>query len=460
MLRILTCPRGPFAAMLIAALCLSPPHASADQTIRGGARASLSIELDSDTISAAEPIRGKLIFTLHEVKDKTAGSHKAVVVNGPHVDIRLDTGMAQALHTVQFPVPLGQTLKVGHRYELRFSIRMDEAFRELLDKPKEQYVLFKPGRWKLSAMIASPPRPPWDDKRNPLFPELVQQFNSKAVEVRITPALTGESLGKGPVLRAIEQAGADLKLRAISFYAHSGVLTQEELLGQINQAEGRLKADLSDLWLTLKHPPQQLEFFTKPGPELTFKSIEDGPVFLLLEPQQRVRLVFDLRAVHRFRMLDVSQVVHAGTRVDLTAPRAAGVYEMIDDSTGKHWGWVLAYGDPKQATGGPLRPDTKELSEKVVEAILRQDIDALAGLGVPELKAREVIHDLRLRLGPGDVRYHQSTGTSNKVRTVMRVNLAPKGVAPVFARELILEFVRVGDELKLKRASVVEAEPE
>jgi hypothetical protein len=131
---------------------------------------------------------------------------------------------------------------------------------------------------------------------------------------------------------------------------------------------------------------------------------------------------------------------------------------MYDDANKKAWGWVLVRVDKQTLASAGLRPDTSELSAKVAQALFKQDATSLDELAAPGFKSKEIIRQFRFKLGEGDIRYHESTGTTNKVKTVMKINLAPQGQPPVFVRELWLEYVRVGEDLKLTNASVWEVE--
>jgi hypothetical protein len=157
--------------------------------------------------------------------------------------------------------------------------------------------------------------------------------------------------------------------------------------------------------------------------------------------------------------LGVDTVIHTTKTVNLTAPQANGVYEMYDAAHKKHWGWVLVQRKEKNATAvGSLRPDTREISAKVVKAIVARNQGDLEAVAAPGFRARQVLKELRFKLGRGDVKYLESTGTSTKVKTKLRINMAPEGKPAVYARELWLEFTRFGGELKLTNASVWDAQ--
>lgn len=434
------------------------PITRADGPPLTAAKADIAIQLDQPAFRGDQRISGKLIFQIHQVRDEIGAPVDVVVLNGPVVRIVLSDNLAAALPQVTFSSPLSKTIKIGHRYELPFSIRMDEAFASHLQKKNRDYLLFQEGEHTLSALVNSAVRSPGENPPPSPFRELNAKFESKPVEVKILRPIEEHRISRSHLLETIAALPAELKGRAVTFYARRGVLTEADLLGQIKQAEGRLKADLSAYWLNAGLPVDKLDFFTTPGASHTFTGHEGKPVYFLLRPQQRTRLTFDVRKIHHFRGLGQESVVHSTTTLDVVGPRTGGVYEMMDDRHKQPWGWVLVQEDREAIAGAATRPNTSELSAKVAEALYKRDAAALKALAAPDFNADATIRDLRFKLGFGDVRYLTSTGTQNKVKTRLQINLAPPDKEPVFARELWLQFERIGDELKLTHAQVWDAE--
>ena len=429
------------------------------QSVHGTAKGTVAIELDRTEWAATEAITGKLIFQISEARDRLGRSLDAVRLNGPKLDVVFPEDMAAVLPQVKWKTVFFPTIKVGHRYELAFSIRADEGFEKIVKKGERDLVMFKPGTYKISAMVDSPIRPPWDPAAKSSFVELHQQFASAdSKTITIGQARGGRIVGNDEVKKAIEEADDSLKHQIVTFYAKRKVLSREDLRSAIEAATGKAKAELAALYLSLNYPATDLTFFSAVNEPVKLTGHDGAPVYLLLRPQQRVRFVCDLATVHRLRVGELDTVLATKRQVDFDAPRGDGVYEMYDDTHQKAWGWVLVHADKQAIAGAGLRPDTSELSAKVAAALFKQDAKALESLSAPGFRVDEAIKKVRFQLAEGDVRYHESTGTSNKVKTRMKINIAPKGQDPVFAKELWLDYVRVGEELRLTHAAVWDVE--
>ncbi len=459
--------RFPFLALLAlwliasAAQAQAPaPKAQDDRTVVGGAKATVDVVLDQSTWSATEPIRGKLMFTLDSAVTRTNQKLDTVRFNGPRVMIEFPDDMAAMPLAIKWQFELPTVVQVGRRYELGFAIVVDEEVRKLLKAGDAAGPLYVPGKYRVTATVSSPTRAVDDAVSKSPFIELYQQFNSSGQAVIIEPA--GRPISRDSVLALIEAADAAIKTRLIHFFIRPKTLTRDDVLKFVNASEGKAKAELASAYLNMGGSAGDLSFFTAADGAVKFKGIDQGtPVYLLVRPQQRVSFEFDLSEVHRFRLWKTDTVVSSRRQHALDAPQAEGVYEMYDAAHGKPWGWVLVHrgnADTATTTTTRLRPQTKELSAKVVEALMKADADALAALSAPGAKVADMIKQTRFKLGEGDIRYHESTGGENKVKTRMRINLAPAGKEPVFASELWLEFVRVGEELKLSNAVVMEAQ--
>lgn len=447
-----------FAVVLLIALT-SRAMGDDGQSVHNTAKGSVAIELDRSEWAATEAITGKLIFQITEARDRLGRSLDAVRLNGPKLDVVFPEDMAAVLPQVKWKTVFFPTVKVGHRYELLFSIRADEGFEKLVKKGDADLVTFRPGTYKLSAMIDSPIRPPWDPPAKSLFVELHQQFTStQAATITIGEARGGRVVGNDEVKKALAEADATLKHPIVTFYAKRKVLSREDLRGAIEGSQGKAKAELAALYLSLNHPATDLNFFTPVNEPVKLTGHDGPPIYVLLRPQQRMRFVCDLGTVHHMRVAQLSTVLAAKREVDFDAPRGEGVYEMYDDTHKKTWGWVLVHADKQTVAAAGLRPDTSDLSAKVVEALIKQDAKSLEALSAPGFRVDDAIKKVRFQLGEGDVRYHESTGTSNKVKTRLKINLAPKGQPPAFARELWLDYVRVGEELRLTNAAVWDVE--
>ena len=449
-------PRIAFIGILLLAFA-SPLHGQV-KTLNGGARATLELKLDRKELGADQPIEGRVIFQILEVRDKFNLTYDAVRFNGPQLNVVFPGEMAVVPLEVKWSRSILPTFAVGTRYELPFTIRMREGFRKLLSKPDETYQLFKPGSFNLSASIESPSRSLGDTVTKAPFPELYQSFASQGVSLKINPSRGARTIDDDTVKRAIESAEAEDRQQIVMFYAQRGVLSKKDLAAEIDAASGKTKAELASFWLSLNYPASELTFFTPSGKTLRFTGHDNTPVYVLVRPQQRLHVAFDVATLHHFRAVDVETPIVTKQQLTVEMPRGEGVYEMYDQQNGKPWGWLLVHKDSDSRITG-LRPDTRDLSAKVVEALVARDDAALKKLAAPGYDVQIALKATRFKLGEGDIRYHESTGTSNKVKTRMKINLAPKGAEPVFARELWLEYVLVGDELKLTHANVVDAQP-
>lgn len=431
---------------------------AADNAVHNTGKAKIEIVLDRDQWLATETITGKVIFQITEVRDRGGVLIDTVRLQAPTLDIIFPDEMAAVLPRVKWKSVFFPTLKVGLRYELGFSISIDEAFVKLVKRNDEEVVLFNPGKFRISAMIDSPVPSLWDEPVKSQFVILHQKFTSDAKEITVTTPRSGRVVNNDEVKRALESATGELKHRIVSFYARRKVLSREDLLAAIEAAQGKAKADLASLYLGLNYPATDLKFFDLASETVKLTGHSNGQLYLLLRPQQRVRFACDLSSVHRLRVADLDTVLATKKQVDFDAPRGEGVYEMYDEANKKAWGWVLVRADKQAIASAGLRPDTTEISMKVAQALFKQDAAALDALAAPGFKSKEVIRQFRFKLGEGDIRYHESTGTINKVKTVMKINLAPEGQPAVFVRELWLEYVRVGEDLKLTNANVLEVE--
>jgi hypothetical protein len=440
-------------------LLLAGPALGADpRVINGGAKAQIAIELDREEWSALEPITGKVILQVTEVRDSANRALDAVRLNNPRLNIVFPPEMAVVPLKVTWRTVFIPTIKVGHRYELQFTLRVDDEFEKLVKKDGQSLALFKPGRHALAATLDSPARPPWEDPPQSLFIELYQQFASASKPITVGEAAGGKMLSGDEVKKAFGAAQGPLKHQIVTFYATRKVLSRQDLLAAIADAEGKPKAELAALHLSLNYPASDLSFFTAVGESLKVTGHGAAPLYLLVRPQQRVRFDFDLAEVHRLRVATLDTVVATKKQVDFEAPRGEGVYEMYDDAHKKPWGWMLVIADQQRDAAGGLRPDTRDLSAKVAQALFKQDAKALEALSAPGFQVNETIKKTRFKLADGDVRYEESTGSSNKVKTRMKINSAPPGKEPVFARELWLDFVRVGEDLRLSNAMVWDIE--
>jgi len=443
---------------ILPVLLAAPGFAADERSVKHTAKGTASIELDRTEWSAIEPITGKLILQVTEVRDRNGNLLDAVKLNQPKLNIVFPDDMAVVLPQVRWRTVFFPTIKVGHRYELQFSIRIDDAFEKLVKKGDEAIAMFKPGKYRLSATVDSPPRPAWEEVPKSAFIELHQQFNSESKAITIEPATSARVFEGGEVKAALAQAEGELKHRIVTFYAKRKVLSREDVLAAINAAEGKPKAELAALYLSLNYPASDLAFFTAINRAVKLTGHPATPFYFLVRPQQRIRFDCDLGNVHRLRVGELDALLTTKKQVDLDAPQAQGVYEMYDDVHKKAWGWLLVYKDVDAIAAQSLRPDTRELSAKVAEALFKQDEQALADLGAPGLRAADLIKKVRFQLADGDVRYHESTGGTSRVKTRMKINAAPKDKDPVFARELWLEFVLVGEDLKLTNAAVWDVE--
>lgn len=435
-----------------------PQPLRADSSVFNTGKASIEVVLDRSEWLSTEPITGKVIFQISEVLNRNGVPVDTVRLHQPTLDIVFPDEMAAVLPVVKWRAVFFNTLKVGHRYELAFSIRVDEPFEKLVKKDGTALVLFNPGRFRISAMIDSPIPLPWDAPAKSQFVTLHQKFTSQSKEITIAAASSGRVVGNDQVKRALGEADGVLKHQIVSFYARRKVLSREDLLAAIEAADGKPKAEMAALYLGLNYAATDLRFFDLASETVKLTGHGKGPLYLLVRPQQRVRFACDLTSVHRLRVAQLDTVLAARQQVDFDAPKAEGVYEMYDEANKKAWGWVLVRADKKAIASAGLRPDTSEMSAKVAQAIFKQDEKSLEALAAPGFKSKEIIRSLRFKLGNGDIRYHESTGTTNKVKTIMKINLAPEGQPPVFAKELWLEFVRFGEELKLTQAAVWEVE--
>ena len=456
----------PLSLLLAALACGQPaaettaPKPQDDRTVFGGARGRLDVALDQTAFAATEPIRGKLLFTLDSAVSRANQKLDTVRLNGPRMMIEFPDDMAALPLTVKWDFELPSVVQVGRRYEMGFAIVVDEQVRKLLKPADAAGALYAPGKFRVTATVSSPTRAAHEQVPKSPFIELYQQFNSSGQGITIEPA--GRQLSRDAVLAMIETAEGPLKVSLIHFFIRRQTLTREDVLKYVSAADGKAKAELASAYLNMGGGAGDLSFFAAAEGSVKFKGIDQGaPVYLLVRPQQRVNFEFDLSEVHRFRLWKLDTVVSSRRQHALDAPQAEGVYEMYDAAHSKPWGWVLVHrgnADTATTTTTPLRPETKELSAQVVEALTKADAAALATLCAPGAKPAEMIKQTRFKLGEGDVRYHESTGGQNKVKTRLKVNLAPAGKEPVFARELWLEFVRVGEELKLSNAVVMEAQ--
>jgi hypothetical protein len=442
-------------ACIAFALALAAPVFAADKAVFNTAKGTLALELDRSDWSAIEPITGKLVFQLSEVRSRSGEALGVIKLNEPKLEIGLPDGMALVLTQVKWKSVFFPTIQVGRRYEIPFAIRMDEGFEKLVKKGEEPIALFRPGKYRLSAVIDSPVRPAWEEPPKSPFVELHQQFNCESKTITIDAAASAKALGGDEVKKAMAEAEGDLKHRIVTFYARSKVLSREDLLAAMEAAEAKARADMAVLFLSLNYPASDLAFFTAAPGSVKLTGHGGVPFFFAARPQQRLRFECDLGNVHRLRLGTFEAVLTTKKTVDVDVPRAAGIYEVYDDAHKKPWGWVLVHKDTDAATG--LRPDTRELSAKIVDALIKQDAKALQTLAAPGFRAADVLKSVRFKLGEGDVRYFESTGTSSKVKTRLKINVAAKDKEPVFARELWLDFVLVGDELKLTHAKVWEA---
>ena len=118
-------PRPMFPLRFIPLLLLlaGPALAAETRTIIGGAKADISVEFDRDEWSALEPITGRLIFQVTEVRDGAGKSLDAVRLNDPKLNIAFPPEMAVVPLKVTWRTTFIHTIKVGHRYELQFTLR-------------------------------------------------------------------------------------------------------------------------------------------------------------------------------------------------------------------------------------------------------------------------------------------------------------------------------------------------
>ena len=429
------------------------------EVIVGGAEGYVRLDLDKSTIKADEPVRGHVIFKIESVRDRFGKQYDAIELHDPTVDVTVPDSMAAAMHEVIFPRPLQPTIKVGHEYRLPFQVRMKEDFRKLLRKPGEPYVLHQPGMFNLQAAVHSPPILKNEPRRNSPFAMLTQVFKSKSVSLTIQPAaIDAPKLKKSHITHAIDQSTDDLRHRIIAFHVRKGDLSHDDLLSYITDASDRDKAKLADFYLSRNLPVAALKDFKKPGASVHFEGHDQPPVFFLMEPRQQLRMTFKVDGLHRMRIADLDKLIIANTKIDFTAPTSMGLYEMRDPRHQKAWGWILVHGETSRTPSDKLRPDTKAISQSVATALFKGDNDALAALAAPDFRTGDVIRKMKFKLGSGDIRYFKSSGTKNKVKTRMRVNIAEQGEEPVFAHELILEFVRIGSDLKLTQALITDVD--
>ncbi|MEX2216734.1 MAG: hypothetical protein WD768_21650 [Phycisphaeraceae bacterium] len=448
-------PRSMHIVILLLAITAS---AAADvKTISNGGRGSLELKLDRTELGAEEIIEGRLIFQLDEVRDKFNTAYDAIRFNGPQLNIVFPSDMAAVPLEVKWRTTVLPTFGVGRRFELPFIIRMDPAFRALLAKSDDVYRLFADGSFRISATIESPARAAGEEVTKSQFPELYQTFVSQPLTLKINRSRVAKAIDDDTVKRMIAAAEPGVRLKIVMFYAQRGVLSKKDLAAEIESASGKMKAELASFWLSMKYPASELKFFTPSGQTIKFTGHDDPPVYVLVRPQQRLHVAFDVATLHHFRAADVDTPIVTKKQITVDMPRGEGVYEMYDQQNGKPWGWLLVHKDPESRVEG-LRPDTRELSTKVVEALVKRDTNALKRLAAPDYDVELALKLTRFKLAEGDIRYHESTGTSNKVRTRLKINLAPAGKEPVFARELLLEFVLVGDELKLTHANVLDVQ--
>lgn len=446
-------PRSTFLILLLALACR--PVAAADDfvaTIRG----YTTIQLDKSAYGATQVIEGTISFEITDARGAGNKPLTAVRLIGPRIDVIFPDDMLAAPVEMKLRTTLLTTFKVGHRYELPFSVRLRDDVKKLL-KGDEDMAVFHQGTHKVNVMVDSPrPLKPSADRSTSL-PEAYGRFTGAAKPVEIRPAGAAKPANRELVKRLIAAApDPALKKLLIDFYARRRILTRDDLLAEINAAGGRVRADLAAVHVSLDYPSSDLAFFQPVGASIALKGHPPAPLFLLARPQQRVRFDFDLSEVHRLRVADLDTVVAARRQVDFDAPKAEGIYEIFDETHDKAWGWLLVRAGQEAGSSTALRPDTRELSAKVLDALIKQDAKALAALGVPGLRAEDEVKKARFKLGRGDVRYHQSTGTTTKVTTQMRINIAAEGKPPIFSGELQLDFVRVGEELKLSNVQVIE----
>ncbi len=437
-------------AMVGAAMAQEP-------VVRNTAKGLVAVQLDAARFGADEPITGKLVFQISEVRSSTGKLLDAISLHRPSLTIQFADEMAAVPYQVRWRTVFLPTVKVGHRYELAFTISADPAFAALVKRENESLILFKPGKYAISAIVDSPARVPWDPPGRSPFVELHQQFQGEAKEITITSAI-GQEIGAAQAKRAAGQAQGDLRHQIVAFYAKRKILSREDLLATADEAQGRAKADLASLYLALEYPAKDLTFFEPVGESISLKGHTGTPRYLMARPRQRVRFICDLAQVHRLRLDGHEEVLTTKKQFDLDMPRAEGVYELYDDVHKQAWGWVLVITDRVGIAAGGLRPDTEALALKVAAALHAQDAKALGALAAPGFRVDDAIRRLRFQLGDGDVRFHQSTGTSSRAKATLRINIAAKGSEPVYASELRLDFVLVGDELKLTDAKVWDVE--
>ncbi len=447
------------ALAIILASALPDSTAKAGEVIVGGAKGYVKLQLDQREIKADQFVRGFVLFKLESVRDRFGKDHDAVVLNGPLVDIAVPNDMQAVIPKVNFNTPLQSTIKVGHEYKLRFHIKMDDDFRKRLRKPKDDYAHFNPGYFRLQAMVFSPPQLNNADRKRSPFAMLTQQFKSEPVGITVKPASPGAtSLTSAAIHHAIGQAEGAYKKQLIAFHLDRKHIDADRLLLYISEASGRDKAELVELYLSKQLPVKRLDFFKTPGSTIQFSGHKQPPVFLVMEPNQRMRMTFDVDSIHRMAVAGKDTLIIADTKIDFVAPSTAGLYEMYDTRHRKPWGWILV---TKPASTGPadnLRPDTKELAGKVATALYNRDEKSLKSLAVPDFRSGDVIRRMKFKLGYGDIRYLKSLGSKNRITTRMQVNIAPTGEQPVFARELSLEFTRFGKELKLSAATLTDVD--
>lgn len=431
--------------------------APSTDVIIGGGKGYLRVNLDKDSFTADEPIRGYVLFKLESVRDRYGKRYNAVVLNAPKITVALPDQMQAVIPQVIFTSPLQPTIKVGHEYRLRFHVRMDEEFRKLLRKPKGAYAFFNTGSHSLQASIVSSPLVANKISGRSPFTVLTQVFKSPIAHLTIERAsVDAPPLTKASIVHAIEQASGSHKKRIIAFYVERNTLATEDLLRYINDASGNNKADLIKLYLSRNLPVDALTDFKAVGGAIHFTGHNTPPVLLKMEPKQQLRMTFKVDGLHRMLIGSTDKLIIADTRIDFTAPASPGLYEMLDPRHKKTWGWILVHRNRAKGPSDKLRPNTKTLSQNVATAIFKQDSATLKGLAAPDFRTSDIIRKMKFKLGSGDIRYHQSTGTKNNVKTRMLVNIADAGEEPVLARELILDFVRIGSDLKLVNATVVD----
>lgn len=431
--------------------------APSTDVIIGGGKGYLRINLDKDSFKADEPIRGHVLFKLESVRDRYGKRYNAVVLNNPKITLTLPDKMQAVIPKVIFTSPLQPTIKVGHEYRLRFHVRMDEAFRKLLRKPKGAYAFFNTGSHELQASLVSSPVVTNQTSARSTFTVLTQAFKSSISKLTIERAsVDAPLLTKASIVHAIEQAAGNQKKQIIAFYVDRNTLATKDLLNYINDASGHDKADLVKLYLSRNLPVSALTDFNEAGDTIHFTGHDAPPVLLKMEPKQRLRMTFKVDGLHRMLIGATDKLITTDTRIDFTSPGSPGLYEMLDPRHKKTWGWILIHQTIIKAPSDNLRPNTKTLSQNVAKAIFKQDSATLKGLAAPNFRTSDIIRKMKFKLGSGDIRYHQSTGTKNNVKTRMLVNIGEAGEEPAFARELILDFVRVGKDLKLVNATVVD----